>query len=390
MKRAPLVVAFAVIAGLAVAAAGLAKTDGPATTRAVLASASCKNPTIAVMYPLTGDVAFIGQEQLKWSQYAVSLYNSSKAGQAAGRRFRLLQGDSQLNPAVAATVGQRFASNAAVLGIAGPSGSQEVVATGGIFRRSGLVSVSPSATATDLSNGRFPTFFRVVPNDSKQAPTDARFMVNTLKAKDVHIVDDQTAYSVPFANAVQANLRARKVKVTRDSVSQQTADFSSIVSKIASSTKIVFLPWQEAASAQTFANQMREKGKRATVFGGDGLYSPTQFTAEGAYVSAFAPDIRGVRSSRALVSGYVKRYDNKFGTFGPPSFLAAQVLINAVNNACKNDGKATRREVLSWTKKTSITPSILGGTLRFTAKGDPLGAKFYIFKIVRGKYTLVG
>jgi ABC-type branched-subunit amino acid transport system substrate-binding protein len=35
-------------------------------------------------------------------------------------------------------------------------------------------------------------------------------------------------------------------------------------------------------------------------------------------------------------------------------------------------------------------PSILGGTIRFTPKGDPVGAKFYVFKVTNGKYALAG
>jgi hypothetical protein len=40
-------------------------------------------------------------------------------------------------------------------------------------------------------------------------------------------------------------------------------------------------------------------------------------------------------------------------------------------------------------KKTNL-PSILGGTIRFTARGDVRTPKFYIFKVTNGKYANVG
>ena len=37
----------------------------------------------------------------------------------------------------------------------------------------------------------------------------------------------------------------------------------------------------------------------------------------------------------------------------------------------------------------SLTSTILGTPIRFTANGDLAGAKFHIFKIVNGKYETV-
>jgi ABC-type branched-subunit amino acid transport system substrate-binding protein len=68
--------------------------------------------------------------------------------------------------------------------------------------------------------------------------------------------------------------------------------------------------------------------------------------------------------------------------------MAQWVLMSAINTACR-DGAATRAEVTANVKKTRL-PSILGGQIRFTSKGDVAGAKFYIFKVTNGKYTLAG
>ena len=68
--------------------------------------------------------------------------------------------------------------------------------------------------------------------------------------------------------------------------------------------------------------------------------------------------------------------------------MATWVLMRAMDVACQ-DGSATRSEVTAAVKRTNL-PSILGGVIRFTPKGDVRGAKFYTFKVESGKYTLAG
>ncbi len=186
----------------------------------------------------------------------------------------------------------------------------------------------------------------------------------------VFIVDDQTAYSKPLANGVQANLKAGGVKVTRNSVNQKVTDFSALVSKIGDGVDVVYLPWQIAANGQIFGQQMKEQGKKAVVFGSDGLDSG-DFKIQGAYISAFAPDIRGIKGNAAFIKGYGKKF---VSNFGPPMYVATQAAIMAIQKACA-DGNATRAEVLKNLRTTFIAKTPLGGNLQFTAHGDVKGCE---------------
>ena len=376
-RKGVVAVVFVAIAALAVAASAIARVDGPAATAAP--SAGCDSPKIGFQGPITGDAAFIGKETLSFAQYAVK-----KLG---GGKIKLSQQDTQLDPAQASTTGTKLHADTSVLAVIGPAGSQEVLAVAPIYRKAqALPFISGSATRTSLTNGSIPNFFRVVPNDSVQAPTTAKYIRQILKAKSVFIVDDQTAYSKPLANGVQANLRAGGVKVARNSVNQKVTDFSSLVSKIGDDVDLVYLPWQIAANAQIFGQQMKEQGKSAVIFGSDGLDSG-DFKIQGSYVSAFAPDIRGIKGNAAFIKAYGKKF---VSNFGPPVYVATQAAILAIQKACA-DGNATRAEVQKQLRQTLIPKTVLGGNLQFTAKGDVKGAKFYIFKLGSGgKKTLVG
>jgi branched-chain amino acid transport system substrate-binding protein len=375
-RKAGIALAALAVAALSIAASALARTDVPQTTSA--ASIACTSPSIGFMGPITGDAGFIGKEQLGFAKYAIR-----KLG---GGKIKLVEGDTQLDPAQASTVGARFHADTNMLAIVGPAGSQEVLAVAPIFKKAEpMPFVSASATATALTSGKIPTFRRVVPNDSVQSPTIASFIRQNLRAKRVFIVDDQTAYSRPLAAGVQANLRSNKIKVDRNSVSQKVTDFSALVSKIADDVDVVFLPWQIAANGQIFGQQMKEQGKDAVIFGSDGLDSG-DFKISGSYVSAFAPDIRGIPGNAA----FIKAYKAKFvSNFGPPTYVATQAVIAAINKACA-DNNATRTEVNNALKQTNIKRSVLGAPLKFTSKGDVQGANFYIFKLGSGgKKTLV-
>ena len=381
MKKA---IVLATVAGVAAAAAAAAVAR-PTASAAPLAAAqaSCTSPSLGIAAPLTGPAAFLGQEQLSWSRYAMAIYN-----RRFKTKFRIVQGDTQLSASLARTVGRQFVSNRSILGVIGPSTSQAVISSAGLFKNAGLAAVSGSATRTDLTTGRkFPTFFRVVPNDSVQAPSIVTFAVEKLRARQVVIVDSQDDYSTALASAMTPLFRRQNVEVERESVAATDTDFSSLVTTMGNDVDVVVFATQTAAAANTLSQQLREQGKQAVVFGTDGAFSPDQFKPRTGYVSSFAPDIRDLPGTASIVRAYNVFSKNKtFGTFGPPSYMAAWVLMQAVTVACR-DGRVTRGEVTREVRRTR-TPSILGGNIRFNARGDILNPKFFTFKITNGNYEL--
>jgi branched-chain amino acid transport system substrate-binding protein len=381
MKKA-LVLALIVAGVSAASASAVQRSTSP--TISASSVAACTSGQIAFLGPLTGPVAFLGAEQGNWAKYSLERFNA-----ANGTHFTLKQGDTQLNPKLALTVGTKFAADKSLLVTVGPAGSQEVIAVGPLFKRKTMPYISASATNVTLTQGKYPTFSRVVGSDAAQGRSDALFMVKKLKAKKVVIIDDQEAYSTGLAAAATAVLKANGVKVQRESVNQKVTDFSSLVTKVPSDANVVFLPWQVAANGQLFAEQMLEQGKTAKIFGSDGLDSG-DFTAKGAYVSSFARDIHGLPGTAAIIAGYNKKYGKKWSTFGPPSYISVQVAATAYKAACA-DGSASRAELMKNIRAVKIPKSILGITISFDKHGDVPAAKFYVSQIQSdGSHKLVG
>ena len=359
---------------------------------------SCsKTITMPLVTPITGGAGFLGAEQASWAKYAIKTL-------APGMHLKVkfVTGDTPVEqgPAPAQTLAQKYIGDPSVLAILGPSTSGAVAASTKTYFAAKLAHISPSATRTDLTktvngtNEGTPAFFRDVPGDYIQGPSDANFMIKNLKVKKVVIMDFQEPYSLGLAAAVDQVLKAAGVSTTRLSAPNTTTDYSAYVTKVPNDADIVFFPTQKPGDAQTFAQQLIEQGKKAKVFGGDGSNDSTQFKVPGSYVSNFAPDITGIKADAALVSGWKKDNPGKsVGSFGPPSYGAAQIALNAIKLACaKGHGTATRLAVFQNMKKVSIPNWILGGTFKWSTKSnDPLNAKFYIFQIQsNGSYKLVG
>jgi branched-chain amino acid transport system substrate-binding protein len=392
------VVAAVLAAGLAVlatAALGSGNSPSRAASAAAVSSAAVKcgsTRTIGLAAPFTGGAADIGNQQVRWAKYFVKRWNAQKANRL--RKIKIVDGDTQLggDTAIAVRVAKSFASNSKVLGVVGPAGSQEVVASTSAYKGGGLGFVSGSATRVTLTDGhtdgsRVGYFFRTVPNDGKQGPVVANWMTKKLKWKRVYIIDDQETYSQGLADGVQKILKNSGVTTLRDSISQQASDFSSTIAKIPGNYQGIYIPWQLAPQAQAFGQQLQAAGKgHIKLFGSDGLFAPGVWKTTGSYDSAFP-----YNPTDPLVKAYVKAHNGNGEFFGLPSYVAAQVVVNAVTKACA-DGKATRAEVRKQIAKTNLKTSILGFPISFAKSGEMHSpANFGIYQIQKnGSFKRIG
>ena len=384
-----LVLAAAAVGSLAVAGCSSSSSSSQQQQRRRLAADPAPAPRRASRRSVSkvrspGPVAPLGTEQLHFAELAVAMDNA-----ANNTKITLVQGDTQLNPAMAVTVTQQFTSNANIVAVAGPAGSQEVEAVGGLMDRAGMAFISGSATAVALTTGKYPTFFRVVSKDSVQGPQDANYIVKTLKPKALMIVDDQEAYSTGLVSAMVPVFQAAGIKVDHESVSQKVTDFSSLVAKVTPADTVVVLPWQVAANAQQFGRDLTQEHKTAVIFGTDGLFSPGTFTISGSYVSSFGPDITAIPADATIAQAAQAKYGS-FGTFGPPLYAATHVIDEAIASVCKAGQTPSRANVLAAIKTTSEPTSILGQPISFDSNGDLVNGKFFLFKITpAGKYQLI-
>jgi branched-chain amino acid transport system substrate-binding protein len=407
LKKVGAVALIAALGSVIVATTAWGSAKKPAHLNAAAASVKCgKQVSIGVAYPATGGVAFLGALQFDWAKYARTRWNKSHK-----LKIKFVQGDTQLttNAAANVAVAHSFASNGKILAVSGPAGSQEVQDSSAIYKGAGLAPVSGSATRIFLTRAKGNTgretgkgfFYRTVPNDGQQGDAVATYIHKNLKKTHVYIIDDEEAYSQGLADQVQADLKAVGVNAGRNHVAQNVNDFSSLIASIPSNTQLVYIPWQQAAEAQTFSQQLKANGsgsaKNAIVMGSDGIDAPGQFEAHGAYVSGFPVD-----ATSAVYKAFTKAHGGKPETFGLPTYTSVWVNATAIQMACKaGHGKTTRSAVRKDLLKVKLTAkqSLLGFPVQFLNKnkstfqgpGDMGGAAdFAIYHITNnGTYVRV-
>jgi branched-chain amino acid transport system substrate-binding protein len=403
LKKIGLVAVLAAVVSVVVATTAWGSAKAPRSAAAATASVKCgKQVSIGVAYPATGGVAFLGALQFDWAKTALKRWNGSHK-----LKIKLVQGDTQLttNAAANLAVAHSFASNGKVLAVTGPAGSQEVQDSAGVYHGAGLAPVSGSASRIFLTRAKSGTaretskgfFYRTVPNDGQQGDAVANFINKTLKKKRIYIIDDEEAYSQGLADQVQQNLKKVGINATRNHVAQNVSDFSSLIAAIPSNTQLVYIPWQQAAEAQTFASQLKANGKNAIVMGSDGIDAPGQFEAHGAYVSGFPVD-----ATNPVYKAFTKAHKGQPEAFGLPTYTSIWANATAIKMACKaGHGKTTRKAVRKDLLKVKLTAkqSVLGFPVHFLNKnfatfqgpGDmALPANFAIYHITNsGAYVRV-
>ncbi len=395
MKKS--VVTLGTAVGIALAAVAGASANGSAQARQASGANCAGTITIPLLSVLTGPAAFLGNDQLSWAKLA-----AKQEGPKLGLKVNIVGVDTQLDPAVAATAAQKVIATGSYVVVIGPATSGGAAATSKAFLDAKIAHISPSATNAALTKsvgGKAPTataaFYRVVADDSVQGTLDAQYMAVTLKAKKVVIIDAQEPYSVGLSDIVGAYLKKAGVAVQRESVTNNTTDFSAIANRIPKDTDVVFTPWQVASNAQVLGVTLREGGKSAVVFGTDGTDDPGSFKLAGSYVSNFGPDISADPAGKAYVDAWNKDNPGKtFSAFGPPAYLAAQVAMQAIKTACKKGQNtfATRDAVFSLVRNVRVAKPIYGSAFRFSSKThDPLNGSFWLFQIqAGGVYKQIG
>ncbi len=375
-RKAFFVVSLLILGAFALAACG----GGQATPQVI---------KIGHMGPLTGGAAFLGQEQLNFTKVAVEIFNEE-----TGLNVEVVEGDTMINPDEGKVVAERFVADESIYAVVGPAGSQVCEATQPVFAEAGLAHLTPSCTRVSLTDPGTPTFFRPIPHDGHQGPTDAKYMVEVLGAQSVYLVDDQSSYSVGLTDIVAEELEARGVGVERASVTQEDTDFSSLATTIvAANPDVVFFPGQISGQLGTLIAQLREQGWEGTYFLADGGFDISWVEAagaasEGTYVSFFAPDPHDVPSMAEYNRRYQERYGD-FGAFGGPSALAARIALEAIQR-CNDAGNLTRQCVRDEIAATDMEDSILDYPVRFDANGQLEGGQFFIYQVQNGEFRLVG
>ena len=303
---------------------------------------------IAILGPLTGDVATFGASNRDGAVMAVDEWNAK--GGVLGRPIEYVLGDTQCDPKSASDAGKKAIDEDEVKYIVGALCSSATIPISEYANEKGVLQISGPSTnpqvTVDVDGKTKPYIYRACFIDPFQGTVMAQFALDNLGAKTAAVVlDVGNDYIKGLAEYFRAAFEAGggEVVVWEAFVKEDT-DFSAILAKVKAADPDVFFIPTYYDKLNLIAAQAKQKGITAPLLGGDGWDSPDTDleAADGGYYSNhYSPE-----DSRPIVQDFVARYEAKFGSipdaFGTLAYDAANLLLQSINNAGVDDPAAAR------------------------------------------------
>ena len=154
---------------------------------------------IAIFGAFSGGNAGVVLPSRDGAKLAIEKFNTANPN----CKVTMVEFDTEGDAAKATPVANQVAADQSFVAVIGGHFSGESRATMKTYEGGGLVMVSPSATATDLTTTGNKSFHRVVGNDDSQGPAIANYISKVWKSQAVFIVDDGSAYGAALANTVK-------------------------------------------------------------------------------------------------------------------------------------------------------------------------------------------
>ena len=320
--------------------------------------------------PLTGPIAHLGKDNENGARLAIEEINKSGLT-IDGKKviLTLVPEDDAEDPKTATQVAQKLV-DAKVVGVVGHLNSGTSIPASKIYSDAGITQVSPSATNPDYTKQGFKTTYRLVATDAQQGPALANYVINTLKARTVAIIDDSTQYGKGLADEFEKTIKAAGVKVvTREASNNKATDFKAILTKVKGSKPDVIMYGGMDATGGPLTKQAAELGIKAKVVGGDGMCTEKLAELAGeAVINVTCSEAGMALSKMAQGADFQKRYKERFNSevqiYAPFTYDAVYVIVDSMKRANSAD-PAKILAVMPDTKMNGLV-----GNIAFDNKGD--------------------
>lgn len=207
------------IAGAIVVLIGTAIIQNKRSTADVSQGSPRGSIRIGLMLPLTGDGASYGITEQRAASLAQGEINAK--GGIDGKTLEYVTEDSKCDPAGGAAAAQKLVNVDNVKIIFGGACSGETLAALPITDEAKVLMLSPSATNPSLSKNDY--FFRTISSDAGQGAVGARYAFQTLGARNVAIISEQTDYAQGLSKVFKDNFKQLGGQIVTNEV-YQTAD----------------------------------------------------------------------------------------------------------------------------------------------------------------------
>jgi branched-chain amino acid transport system substrate-binding protein len=338
--------------------------------------------------PLTGGIAHLGKDNELGAKLAIEDLNA-KGIKLGGQtvKFELLAEDDGADPKQGTAAATKLV-DAKVSGVIGHLNSGTTIPASKIYHDAGIPQISPSATNPKYTLQGFKSAFRVVAHDGQLGGTLGRYAVKDVKAKNIAIIDDRTAYGQGVADEFQKAVKAAGGKIVgREFTNDKATDFNAILTKLkGAKPDLVFYGGMDAV-AGPMLRQMKQLGINAKFMGGDGICSSELIKlagdgmADGQVICAEAGGV--TKEKEAAMTAWRTRFKEKTGQdvqiYAPYVYDATMLMAAAMQKADSADPKKYLPEL------AKINYDGVTGKIAFDSKGDIKDGALTLYTYKGGK-----
>ncbi|MHA7968399.1 branched-chain amino acid ABC transporter substrate-binding protein [Rhizobium sp. CAU 1783] len=361
---------FQLLAGAALAAL-LASTAG---ARADI--------VIGLIAPLTGPVAAYGEQVKHGAEVAVEEIN--KAGGINGEKVVLKLADDAGEPKQGVSAANQLVGEG-IRFVVGPVTSGVAIPASDVFAENGILMVTPTATAPDLTNRGLTNVLRTCGRDDQQAEVAAKYVLANFKDKKIAIINDKGQYGKGLADAFKKTLNEGGVtEVFNDALAAGDKDFSALTTRLkADGAEVVYFGGYHPEGG-LLARQLADLGIKALIVGGDGLsnseYASIGGDSANGTVFTNASDALKNPDSKAAADALAAR-NIPAEAFTLNAYAAVEVIKAGIEKA----GSAEDAEAVTTALKSGEPIATAIGKVTYGETGDLTSQSFSLFKWDAGK-----
>jgi branched-chain amino acid transport system substrate-binding protein len=342
---------------------------------------------IGVYGSMTGTTATFGQSTKQGVEMFVEEVNNK--GGLLGKKIRIVIQDDQGKPEEAQTVVSRLINYDHVISIIGENASSRSLAAAPVCQQAKIPMISPTSTNPKVTEvGDY--IFRVCFIDPFQGQVMAKFAANTLKVKNVAILQDiKNDYSVGLTEVFNKNFQDLGGKIVgTESYSEGDSDFSAQLTSIkGKNPDAIFLPGYYT-EVGLIARQARKLGINVPFLGGDGWESPKLVEIGGdALNDCYYSNHYAVNDPAPVVRNFVSAYEKKYGA--KPDAVAA-LAYDAVGLLAESIRKANSAEPQKIRDALADTKNYQGitGSITIDSKRNAMKPAV-VLRVMNGKVEYV-
>lgn len=357
-----------------------------------LAEPVAKPIPIGLAVATTSNVALFGEEQVNGARIAEAYFNAQ--GGVNGTPIKLVIQDTAGDEAGAVNAFQSLIT-AKVVGIVGPTLSQQAFAADPLAERAKVPVVGPSNTAKGIPQiGEY--ISRISAPMTVVAPMSLKkaLALNPGIKKVAVLFAQNDAFSTSETGVFQEAIKALSLKVVSLQKFQTTdSDFTTQVTAVLGASADLVVISGLAADSGNLVKQLRQFGYKGLIVGGNGLNSPNMFPVcgklcEGILVAQAYSPMAEFPVNSEFAKKFTEAYRKSPAQFSAQAFAAVQVFVEALRKVEKDSKKKITAMDLAEVRQATNKALLSGmsfhtplGEISLDCEGEVVQKQFYVSTI---------